>query len=239
MCYINYMQHHLQRPGRLMIFKLKSYDPVVTSATLFQSTISSTECHPSLAMSSITVFAETVHSNDRCIIKSIFLNIHFSGIVTLLPSHVPIQVIVKLPEEFAGQLYPVIRGESPFPRDKLQCKYAGLCPPTHWHCLLDKVQCTLLGFAKDIDRNHSDLMQDFFWIVFVVMYPSFPGREWDTWDACINMDSTFITTWLRDPRLQQLRDSQTPDVVSFAYDMLRRWVPLQAKCHIMADWCYE
>ncbi|KAI9455421.1 hypothetical protein HD554DRAFT_2042798 [Boletus coccyginus] len=135
-------------------------------------------------MSPITVFAETVRSDNRCIVESIFLNIHFSGIVILLPSHVPIQVIIKLPEEFAKQLYPVIGGESPLPRDKLQCKYVKLHPPT----------CTLLGFAKDINRNHSDLMQDFFWMVFVATYPSFLGGEWDIWDARINMDSTFIIT---------------------------------------------
>ncbi|KAI9566491.1 hypothetical protein HD554DRAFT_2025505 [Boletus coccyginus] len=97
----------------------------------------------------------------------------------------------------------------------------------HWHCLLDEVQRTLLGFAKDIDRNHSDLMQDFFWMVFVATYPSFPGGEWDTWDARINMDGTFITTWLRDPGLQQLRDSQTPDAVrQFIFDELKEIVEL-------------
>lgn len=92
---------------------------------------------------------------------------------------------------------------------------------------MDEVQRTLLGFAKDIDRNHSDLMQDFFWMVFVATYPSFPGGEWDTWDARINMDGTFITTWLGDPGLQQLRDSQTPDAVrQFIFDELKEIVEL-------------
>ena len=50
-------------------------------------------------------------------------------------------------------------------------------------------------------------------MVFVATYPSFPGGEWDAWDAHINMDGTFITMWLGDPGLQQLRDSQTPDAV--------------------------
>lgn len=39
-------------------------------------------------MSPITVFADTIRSDDGCIIEPIFLNIHFSGVVTLLPSRV-------------------------------------------------------------------------------------------------------------------------------------------------------
>jgi len=49
---------------------------------------SSTERRPSSAMSPITVFIETVRSDDGCIVEPIFLNIHFSGIVTLLPSRI-------------------------------------------------------------------------------------------------------------------------------------------------------
>lgn len=36
----------------------------------------------------ITIFADTVHSDDGYIIEPIFLNICFSGIVALLPSRI-------------------------------------------------------------------------------------------------------------------------------------------------------
>ena len=42
----------------------------------------------SSAMSPITVFANTIHSDNGCIVGPIFLNIHFSGIVTPLPSRI-------------------------------------------------------------------------------------------------------------------------------------------------------
>lgn len=68
-------------------------------------------------------------------------------------------------------------------------------------------------------------MWDLFWMVFVATYPSFLGGKWNAWDACINMDSTFITTWLGDPGLQQLRDAQTPDTIrSFIFDELKEIV---------------
>ena len=73
----------------------------------------------------------------------------------------------------------------------------------HWRCLLDDIQCTLLQFGKNIDRDHFNLTLDFFWMAFVATYPSFPGGEWATWDAQINMDGMFITTWLGDAGLQQ------------------------------------
>ena len=92
----------------------------------------------------------------------------------------------------------------------------------HWHCFLDIIQCILLEFDNNIDRNHSDLMQDFFWMVFIATYPPFPGGELDAWDVCINMNGTFITTWLGDLGLQQLRDSQMPDAVcQFIFDELK------------------
>lgn len=95
----------------------------------------------------------------------------------------------------------------------------------HWHYLLDEIQRALLGFAKNVDENHSDLMRDFFWMVFAATYPSFPGGEWDAWDARINMDGTFITTWLGDPGLQQLRNSQMPGTVRrFIFDELKEVV---------------
>ena len=95
----------------------------------------------------------------------------------------------------------------------------------HWHHLLDEIQYIIPEFAKNIDKNHSDLMQDFFWMVFVATYPSFPGGDWDAWDARITMDGTFITTWLGDPGLQQLRDAQTPNTVhQFIFDELKEIV---------------
>ena len=42
----------------------------------------------SSAMSPITIFADTVRFDDGCVVEPIFLDIHFSGIVTLLPSRV-------------------------------------------------------------------------------------------------------------------------------------------------------
>ena len=68
-------------------------------------------------------------------------------------------------------------------------------------------------------------MLDFFWMVFVAAYPSFPGGEWATWDACIPMNRIFITSWLGDFGLQHLRDSQTPEVVcQFVFDELKQSV---------------
>ena len=59
-------------------------------------------------------------------------------------------------------------------------------------------------------------------MVFVATYPSFPGGEWNAWDACINMDGTFITMWLGDPGLQQLRGSQTLNAAhQFIFDELK------------------
>ena len=47
----------------------------------------STECCPSSAISPVTVFTDTIHSeDDGYIVEPIFLNIHFTGIITLLPS---------------------------------------------------------------------------------------------------------------------------------------------------------
>lgn len=37
---------------------------------------------------------------------------------------------IKLPDEFAGQLFLIVGGETTLPRDKLQWKYTGLYPPT-------------------------------------------------------------------------------------------------------------
>ena len=39
-------------------------------------------------MSPVTVFADTVSSDDGWVVEPIFLNVHFSGVVTLLPSRV-------------------------------------------------------------------------------------------------------------------------------------------------------
>ena len=95
----------------------------------------------------------------------------------------------------------------------------------HWRCLLDDIQCTLLRFGKNVDGDHFNLTLDFFWMAFVATYPSFPGGEWATWDAQINMDGTFITTWLGDAGLQQLRKSQAPDAVrQFIFDELKEIV---------------
>ncbi|KAF8444476.1 hypothetical protein L210DRAFT_3308800, partial [Boletus edulis BED1] len=92
----------------------------------------------------------------------------------------------------------------------------------HWRHLLNEIQCMLPESAKKVDKNHSNLMKDFFWMVFVATFPSFPGGEWDAWDALISMDGTFITTWLGEPGLQYLRDSQTPDAVrQFIFDKLK------------------
>ena len=93
-------------------------------------------------MSPVTVFANTVSSDDGWIIEPIFLNVHVSGVVTLLPScivsfsvdldldqlmNIPaIQVIIKLPN---GQLCPINGGESMFPSDRLQYKYTRSCLP--------------------------------------------------------------------------------------------------------------
>ncbi|KAG6372939.1 hypothetical protein JVT61DRAFT_6977 [Boletus reticuloceps] len=80
----------------------------------------------------------------------------------------------------------------------------------------------LLESAKKVDKSHSNLMKDFFWMVFIATFPSFPGGEWDAWDACISMGGTFITTWLGEARLQYLKDSQTPDAVrQFIFDELK------------------
>lgn len=95
----------------------------------------------------------------------------------------------------------------------------------HWRSLLNEIQSTIPELAKNVDRNQSDLMRDFFWMAFVATFPSFPGGEWDEWDARISMDGTFIATWLGDPGLQQLRGSQTPDAVrQFIFDELKETV---------------
>ena len=96
----------------------------------------------------------------------------------------------------------------------------------HWYSLSDNIQYTLFeteGKEKQLQSEFGDLMLDFFWMLFVAAYPSFPSREWATWDLHIPINGIFITSWLRDFGLQHLRDSQTPEVVhQFVFDELKQ-----------------
>ena len=40
-------------------------------------------------------------------------------------------------------------------------------------------------------------MRDLFWMAFVASFPTFPASDWPLWDARIQMEGGFISSWVR------------------------------------------
>ncbi|KIJ68890.1 hypothetical protein HYDPIDRAFT_122721 [Hydnomerulius pinastri MD-312] len=187
-----------------------------------------------------TLLVDTVQSPDGFTIDPLSLSIQFTGSalsLTAVPEYVPVRISVHIPDEFVGQILPILecnnsRTGQRYCGRRSQCLSPDLFPffplsPTFnltdgdsWLSLANQIQFHLV---QDTQEEHVDewlLAREFFWMAFVAAFPRFPHGDWPNWDSRISMEGDFISYWMSDIGVDETRLESVSLIREFIWEEL-------------------
>ncbi|KAI6148019.1 hypothetical protein BKA82DRAFT_16995 [Pisolithus tinctorius] len=183
-----------------------------------------------------TICVNTVPTAGGFELDPLCFTIHFTGSAQSLavPEHLHIQISIHVPDEFLGQISPMI---SEYSNPQAQ--------PTPSHpqyvnlTLVHQIQFHLIQPKDDLTWEEHVmeclLVQEFFWMAFVAAFPSFPYRNWPNWNPRISMDGNFILYWISDTDVGSVKPESVGKIQEFIWEELKVLMVNVLPPHIVSE----